>query len=630
MEDDFIDTNGNYNYEASAGLPPNQTDWPCPVVLPYGTNDFNPDYQSNATATIIASTPVNAGSQPISGWISTATLESYYHSQFVVGNSGAGAAVGLVAHYTFDNANNPGVDSSGNGFNMDFINGFGSGGVAATNNAMAGGGAVSFYGGDNNDGGVMGWNATPTNLLNTLAGTFSISVWIKTTDSLGIPGNYAYNGAGIVSADVPGLANDLVPLALTAGQVAFNTGNPTGGYDNTINSSTVVNDGNWHHVVVCRNQATGEKDIYVDGALDTSDFDTTNLLSDPQMITVGAIGDASQTDPNYGGYYNGYTGILDDLQIYSQFLGVNDVDYLFTHPGAILVTNAPYPVDASLQFLFIRTQDPDLGEIYGGSVSFNSVSPAPGTTNSVHSPHNYFNTEVYPGGGDGGGAILSSLNQVIDEFTNGWWTIYINQGSPTQEVYTFQVAVAGLDTNILPAVQVFTPTNWTTFISTNPVYYWNGPSNFSTLQVDLLSGPAATLPITATNWTSAPGLSYGTNRFDVGYNSNGFGGVTFTTPMDASSNSIHSWATTVTLVSQAFDYFVIAPPVVITNQGRVSGNVQFTFKTIAGYTHIVQSRTNLVTGTWINVTNLVGDGSVMQFKFPTTNPPTRFFRVKTQ
>ena len=71
--------------------------------------------------------------------------------------------------------------------------------------------------------------------------------------------------------------------------------------------------------------------------------------------------------------------------------------YLFAHPGAILVTNAPYPVDASLQFLFIRTQDPDLGEIYGGSVSFNSVSPAPGTTNSVHSPHNYFNTEVYPG-----------------------------------------------------------------------------------------------------------------------------------------------------------------------------------------------------------------------------------------
>jgi hypothetical protein len=100
--------------------------------------------------------------------------------------------------------------------------------------------------------------------------------------------------------------------------------------------------------------------------------------------------------------------------------------------------------------------------------------------------------------------------------------------------------------------------------------------------------------------------------------------------MDASSNLIHSWAATVTLVSQAFDAFVIAPPVMLTNQGRVNGNLQFSFQTLAGYTHFIQSRTNLVTGSWVNVTNLTGDGSVMQFKFPTTNPPVQFFRVKTQ
>ena len=76
--------------------------------------------------------------------------------------------------------------------------------------------------------------------------------------------------------------------------------------------------------------------------------------------------------------------------------------------------------------------------------------------------------------------------------------------------------------------------------------------------------------------------------------------------------------------------FVVASPVIVTNQGRVSGNLQFTFKTIAGYTHIIQSRTNLVLGSWADVTNFTGDGSLKQFACPTTNPPVRFFRVKTQ
>jgi hypothetical protein len=624
IEDYFTDTNGNQPIEASADLPPGQTNWPCPVVLPYGTNNVNPDYQSNATAFIIAATPTNASALPISGWISTASLETYYNAQFIVtSNANSGPlAPGLVAHYAFDNPNNLGLDSSGNGYDMDFTNNFGSGGLGPTNDAIAGGGAVVFVGGDASDGAVMGWNSTPTNLLNTLAGTFSISVWVKTTDNFGYQGDWAFNGAGIVSADVPGTADDLVPIALTGGQVAFNTGNTTYGYDDTINSSTLVNDGNWHHVVVCRNQATGEKDIYIDGVLDTSDTDTTNLLNAPQMVTIGAIGDASQSDPNNGNYYNGYDGALDDLQIYSRFLNSNDVAYLFN--------NVHFPVDVSLQFTIIRSQDPNLGEIYGGGVSFTSVSPAPDTTNRVQSPNNYFNCEVYPGGGTGSGAILSSLNQVINEFTNGSWTIYINQGSPQQQVYTFQAAITGLDTNLLQPVKIFMPTN-NAILLASPAYDWAGPTNFSTVQVELLVGPIAMLPVTATNWPSGPVLGTGsTNRFDVVYNSNDFGGVTFTTPVDASSNPVRSWAATTTLATEAFDNFIVAPLVVITNQGRVNGNVQFSFQTVATHTNIILSRTNLVVGTWVPVTNFVGDGTVKQFSFPTTNPPVRFFRVETQ
>src|SRR5208283_4322988 len=118
----LVDTNGNYNYETSTGLTPNQTSWTCPVTLSNGTNDFSVDYSSNATAQIVASTPLNNTSQPISAWVSTATLESSLDAQFVVGTSVMGNPSGghlIVARYNFEQTNAPGVDSSGHGNDSD-------------------------------------------------------------------------------------------------------------------------------------------------------------------------------------------------------------------------------------------------------------------------------------------------------------------------------------------------------------------------------------------------------------------------------------------------------------------------------------------------------------------------------
>jgi hypothetical protein len=322
--------------------------------------------------------------------------------------------------------------------------------------------------------------------------------------------------------------------------------------------------------------------------------------------------------------------------MYSRVLSSDEVAYLYSNPGSTLAgfSYTPYPVDVSLQLTIIRSQDPNWGEIYGAGVSFNSVNPAPTTTNSVYSPNNYFYTKQYPYGGEGGGAVLSSLGEVLNEFTNGSWTIYINQGSPTQQVYTFQVSISGLDTSLLQAVKVFSPTNGALNLATNPVYYWTGPSNFSTLEVGLFSGPVAYPPVSTTNWPSAPTLNYGPDVFYVDYTSNSFPGVTFTTPVDASSNPVRTWTATVNLSTDEFDNFVVGPnPTQLINAQPAGTNFQFSFLSQTGVTNSVQYRTNLILGNWLTYSNITGDGSLKTIPIPVSvfkGAKTGFIRISSQ
>jgi hypothetical protein len=233
----------------------------------------------------------------------------------------------LVAHYDFDEGNVVAPDVSGNGNDIVLANNFGGNGPVISTEAIAGAGSVSFDG--------YSFLTAPARLLSTLAGSFTISLWVNTIQNYDYAGDYGYNGAAVIAADVPNVANDLVPVALTGGQVAFNTGNTQFGCDSTINSSATVNDGNWHHVVVARNQTTGEKDIYSDGVLDTFDFDTTAFLDDPQLLTIGASANAGLSDPISPSEtgYNGYQGLVDDIQIYNFVLSSNEVSILYENPG---------------------------------------------------------------------------------------------------------------------------------------------------------------------------------------------------------------------------------------------------------------------------------------------------------
>jgi hypothetical protein len=249
------------------------------------------------------------------------------------------AGGGLAAHYDFDEGTVLAADVSGNGNNLVFagILEYNAPGPAITGSAESGPGALSFDGGH--------YLAPEGNLPSTLASNFSLSVWLQTTQSLGAAGDPAYQGAGIVTALVPGQSFDLAPVALTGGKLAFET---DGFSPDTLTSTKTINDGSYHHVVVTRDQGTGTKQIYIDGALDSSDVDDGFLLNSPQIVIFGALADASLGDPHSPSHTgsNGYVGLMDSVQIYSRVISSAEVAFLYANPGETI----PVPGSASNPF----------------------------------------------------------------------------------------------------------------------------------------------------------------------------------------------------------------------------------------------------------------------------------------
>ncbi len=856
-------------------LSPSETSWNSPSPLPVGTNEFFIYYYSNATATIVASIPSN-GPTPISGWVSTANIDITDTSRFItVSNAPPASDAGLVAHYTFDNPVLLGEDSSGNGYDLNASGSWNGGDVFDTSDAMAGGGAVEFYTDGDTGGGYLSYDPTPAGLLSVLASNFSISLWLKTSQSFANSGDNAFYGAAVVSADIDGLDYDVLPVALTEGEVAFNTG---GSDDYTVNSTTTINDGQYHHIVVTRNQANGEKNIYIDGALNVTDYDNADLLDSPVLLTIGALMDASEPNPAFAGPYNGYEGLLDDLQIYSTVLSADQVSYLFANPGSAVpsdtgsgtahtnvahyrfdsgnglgydsspggnnlngsstwgspthsestdaaagdqaafftgnssisvfefsevrtnlqtiladscsvslwlkttntlgndtnaavngasviwlyndhsstngvipiavsgnkaafytgdelgngstlhstsdVTDGNYhhivvtrdratgkkkiyvdgaleatengstnllngnnyylsiggvsfsyfrglvddvqiysgvlsatevtnlytnpgsvapdtngatnpPVDATFELTLIRNHEED-SEWYYCVAHLLSVNVPEITEHRVESPTGKFDGSLH----GWGYSFVPDLASLLNECTNNYWRLYINEGDPSQQVFQFKVRIDGVDTNFLKQAIVLSPTNGSVNVPTNPTFTWTGPVGFNTVfsQTYRAEPPnnfvSTNQPGTATNWPSPPILQPGTNRLHINFHTNEAANITFTTPTNTTtSQPINSWSTLAHINSDATITFVVgsaATPVQLISAQQAGTNFVFQFLSENGRTNTVQSRTNLSLGSWQNRTNILGDGTLKTILLPIGPSPAEFFRVLTQ
>lgn len=178
------------------------------------------------------------------------------------------------------------------------------------------------------------------------SGDFSIVAWIKTTDTA---------SASIVAKH----RNATVAGHILGINQISNFGYPNKAwfYHSTQNpyqmpgSTTVVNDGQWHMIVVSYH-AGGSAEIFVDAGPAEGTQAAHPIYGIAAPFFVGAtLGSDGVPVPNFD-------GLIDELQLYDHALTRAEVDFLFAHPGTIVPEPAAGLLALFGTFLLMRKQRP--------------------------------------------------------------------------------------------------------------------------------------------------------------------------------------------------------------------------------------------------------------------------------
>jgi hypothetical protein len=147
-------------------------------------------------------------------------------------------------------------------------------------------------------------------LSSVIGGTGSVAFWMNTTQA----GNDTpWNAPGITGSEQAGTGDDVFWGFITAsGTIGMEAGNTTG-----ARSTTVVNDGQWHHIVLTRDHLTGEVEIYVNGFLEDTAISETGIKTQ-YFDGIGRIYDSSGT-------HGWYQGLLDEVSFWSDIMTPTEV-----------------------------------------------------------------------------------------------------------------------------------------------------------------------------------------------------------------------------------------------------------------------------------------------------------------
>jgi len=144
-------------------------------------------------------------------------------------------------------------------------------------------------------------------------------IWFNTTSTAGNPNAPWYQAPMMVGGELGGDVADM-GICLAQGRIIFGMGQP----DTTFVSTKSYNDGAWHQLAVTRNTATGQAQIFVDGALDN----THNNFPKGTRINTG-LGIAANQDGNAK-----FQGKLAQIRAYSSVLTLSQIRALYSVHGS--------------------------------------------------------------------------------------------------------------------------------------------------------------------------------------------------------------------------------------------------------------------------------------------------------
>lgn len=226
--------------------------------------------------------------------------------------------------------------------------------------------------------------------------------------------------------------------------------------------------------------------------------------------------------------------------------------------------------------------------------------------------------------------ILENFDTLLSRLTNGVWKLWLNKETPQEKLYTFTVSATDLSSNTLGNVMINAPLDGNSSVSPDTAYEWTGPTDWNGLHVrawrtesgGTVQYASTELPPETQSWIDGPTLASGTNFFSVDYRTtitNFIVSVPYP-EFSIGEMSVHSVATA--------GFIVAYSATSLMNPKIVGANLEFSFQSQNGMTHVLLSRTNLTLGTWRTNSVISGDGSVKLISLPKTNSQ-EYFRIST-
>ena len=154
----------------------------------------------------------------------------------------------------------------------------------------------------------------------------SVSIWLKSSNST------STERRGIIeinSGTAQGIAGTLMVLyKFSNGEILVRSGNASSSETNILtHTDTSLRDGNWHNLIVTRNESTGVTTLYIDG----SQVDQETVSNTSTVGQGSIIGDRYTTS---SGNFN-WDGSIDQVRVFSKAINQTEVDTLYAETACV-------------------------------------------------------------------------------------------------------------------------------------------------------------------------------------------------------------------------------------------------------------------------------------------------------